>query len=107
MRIFKLSAQEETVWRIKAKVFSSDYVDQGVEVVATSIGEARKSFFRLFPDKASLFDPDLVVPEPDWKRTEEHRTKRRAEKQVAKTERKRQKAREDHYNAETKWQIAP
>ncbi len=100
MKIYRISAiTPPTIWRIKAKVFSGEYLDMGVEIEAKDRIEAKKKFYSQYPSKARQFDPENVSPEPDIEKTQDIRQKRDDEIQRAKANIKRQKEKEQDFAA--------
>jgi len=103
MKIYRLSAKTKpTIWRIKAKIFSGQYLDMGVEIIAKDINEAKKKFYSDYPSKARQFAQENVVPEPDVNKTQEYRQKIQDEIQRSKAAKRRQKEKESDF-ASSQW----
>ena len=100
MKIYRL-AQLKTpiVWKIKAKVMGGNYNDIGVEIIANSLIEAKRKFYREYPAKARTFDPENVAPEIDFEKTKALQQKAGDDKLRAKKAIQRQKEKESDFAA--------
>ena len=100
MKIYRISqTNSPIVWKIKAKIMSGPYSDMGVEIIASSLIEAKRKFYKDYPSKASAYDPDNVAPEIDFEKTKALKDKKSDEQQRARGAIRRQKEKEQDFAA--------
>lgn len=100
MKIYRLAQiKPPIVWKIKAKIMGGNYNDMGVSIIANSLIEAKRKFYREYPAKANTFNPENVAPEIDPEKTKALRQKKEDDKLRAKKAIQRQKEKESDFAA--------